>query len=179
MNKIRKTRDREMAKKQLSMKVNRKSAGILLYRVNENIPEVFLIHPGGPFWAKKDEGAWSIPKGEFNDDEDALSAAKREFEEETGTSLSGNFIALTPVMQKAGKQVYAWALESNIDASAIQSNTFKIEWPPKSGRWKSYPEVDKASWFDVEIAKQKINPAQVAFIDELIGKLKESSNQGQ
>ena len=153
------------------MKLVRKSAGILLYRLHKTEPEFFLVHPGGPFWAKKDLGTWSIPKGEFEVDEDLLGAAKREFKEETGTDLSGDFVELTPVLQKAGKQVYAWAVEGNIDASTIQSNTFKIEWPPKSGTWKSYPEVDKAGWFNATVAKEKINPAQVAFIEELMDKL--------
>jgi predicted NUDIX family NTP pyrophosphohydrolase len=152
------------------MKPTRKSAGILLYRIL-NKPEFFLVHPGGPFWAKKDLGAWSIPKGEFDDTEDALEAAKREFKEETGTDISGNFIPLAPITQKAGKQVYAWAVHGDIDAEAIQSNTFKMEWPPKSGQWKSYLEVDKAGWFDIETAKEKINPAQVVLIEELLEKL--------
>jgi predicted NUDIX family NTP pyrophosphohydrolase len=152
------------------MKPTSKSAGILVYRIR-NKPEVFLIHPGGPFWAKKDIGSWSIPKGEFDDNEDALEAAKREFKEETGTGLSGNFISLTPIIQKAGKQVYAWAVQSDIDAETIQSNTFKMEWPPKSGQWKSYPEVDKGAWFDMETAKEKINPAQAVLIEELLEKL--------
>ena len=153
------------------MKNARKSGGILLYRFSQNKLEFFLVHPGGPFWINKDAGAWSIPKGEFDQDENPLDAAKREFKEETGTSLDGNFIALTPIIQKSGKQVYAWAKEDDIDAAGIQSNSFTIEWPPKSGNWKSYPEVDKAAWFDSEMAKEKINPAQVAFIDELIDKL--------
>jgi predicted NUDIX family NTP pyrophosphohydrolase len=150
------------------MKLLRKSAGILLYRFRQQKPEFFLVHPGGPFWTNKDAGAWTIPKGEFNEDEEALAAAIREFEEETATHLSGNFMELTPVTQKAGKQVFAWALEGDINADTIQSNTFKIEWPPKSGRWKSYPEVDRAGWFDEKEAKEKINAAQLAFIDELI-----------
>jgi predicted NUDIX family NTP pyrophosphohydrolase len=152
------------------MKPTRKSAGILLYRILNN-PEFFLVHPGGPFWAKKDLGSWSIPKGEFDDTEDALTAAKREFKEETGTDISGNFIPLIPITQKAGKQVYAWAVQGDIDAEAIQSNTFKMEWPPKSGQWKSYLEVDKAGWFDIKTAKEKINPAQVVLIEELLEKL--------
>ena len=152
------------------MKPTRKSAGILLYRILNN-PEFFLVHPGGPFWAKKDLGSWSIPKGEFDDTEDALTAAKREFKEETGTDISGNFIPLIPITQKAGKQVYAWAVQGDIDAEVIQSNTFKMEWPPKSGQWKSYLEVDKAGWFDIKTAKEKINPAQVVLIEELLEKL--------
>ena len=152
------------------MKQSRKSAGILLYRIL-NKPELFLVHPGGPFWFKKELGAWSIPKGEFEDNEDALEAAKREFKEETGADLSGNFISLNPITQKAGKQVYAWAVQGDIDAATIRSNTFKMEWPPKSGQWKFFPEVDKAGWFDIETAKEKINPAQVSLIEQLAEKL--------
>jgi predicted NUDIX family NTP pyrophosphohydrolase len=154
------------------MKVTRKSAGILLYRITKDEPEFFLVHPGGPFWINKDAGTWSIPKGEYSDNEDALTAAVREFEEETGKKLSGDFIALTPITQKAGKQVHAWAIEGDIDADKIVSNTFKVEWPPKSGKWKSYPEVDKAGWFDTKTAKEKINSAQAGFIDELLDLLK-------
>jgi predicted NUDIX family NTP pyrophosphohydrolase len=154
------------------MKVIRKSAGILLYRYTQARPEFFLVHPGGPFWSNKDAGAWSIPKGEYADDEDPLKAAIREFEEETGNKLSGDFIALTPIIQKAGKQVQAWAIEGNMNAEKITSNTFTVEWPPKSGKWKSYPEVDKAAWFDANTAKEKINPAQLSFINELNSILK-------
>ena len=151
----------------------KKSAGILLYRkINKN-PEVFLVHPGGPFWQKKNLGAWTIPKGELDDEEDALSAAKREFEEETGTSLSGSFHTLTPVKQKSGKVVYAWALEGDLNAEKIVSNTFEIEWPPKSGKKQSFPEIDKAQWFNLADAKQKINSSQANLIDELINILKE------
>ena len=152
----------------------RKSAGILLYRHSSNGLEVFLVHPGGPFWINKDTGAWSIPKGEFDDAEAPLAAALREFTEETGTVLNndGPFLELTPVVQKAGKQVFAWAFKGNIDADTIQCNTFKVEWPYKSGQWKSYPEVDKAGWFSIAEAKEKINAAQLAFIDELILKFK-------
>ncbi len=149
----------------------RKSAGILLYRFNHNVLEVFLVHPGGPFWRGKENGAWSIPKGEFTDGEDPLLAAKREFEEETGKKIAGDFIQLNPVKQKAGKMVYAWAVEGDIDPTAIVSNTFKQEWPYKSGKWTTFPEVDKAEWFSVEIAKDKINPAQVVFIEDLVNKL--------
>lgn len=146
----------------------RKSAGILLFKIKNATLQLFLVHPGGPFWAGKDTGAWSIPKGEFSEEEDALSAAKREFYEETGTAVDGHFIALSPVKQKAGKIVYAWALEGDIDEKNIQSNSFKIEWPYKSGKWQTFPEVDMAGWFNIEEAKQLINMAQVAFIDELV-----------
>ncbi len=150
---------------------SKKSAGILLYRLKDHLFEVMLVHPGGPFWAKKDEGAWSVPKGEFDDSEDALSAAKREMEEETGIKAEGNFIELTPVKQKNGKMVYAWALEKNIDAADIKSNSFEIEWPPKSGKKKSFPEIDRAGWFTTEEAVKKILAAQLPLINELKNKL--------
>ncbi len=144
-----------------------KSAGILLYRlVNEHL-EVFLVHPGGPFFAKKDLGVWTIAKGEFTDEE-PLSAAIREFDEETGKLLEGRFTELVPVKQKSGKIVYAWAIEGNLDERELKSNLFQMEWPPRSGTLKEFPEIDKGAWFDTETAKQKINPAQCAFIDELI-----------
>ncbi|ASU35258.1 NUDIX domain-containing protein [Mucilaginibacter xinganensis] len=144
------------------------SAGILLYRKTSNAVELFLVHPGGPFFKNKDMGVWSIPKGEFLDDEAALTAAKREFEEETGQPVGeGKFIPLTPVKLKSGKRVFAWAMEGNIDHNIITSNFFEIEWPPKSGKKQSFPEVDRAGWFDLEEAKLKINGAQAAFIDEL------------
>ena len=149
----------------------RKSAGILLYRIKDSFPEFFLVHPGGPFWRGKDKAAWSIPKGEFPEDEEPLTAAKREFEEETGKKISGSFIELNPVKQKGGKLVYAWAIEGEIDADKIISNTYKIEWPYKSGKWQTYPEVDKAGWFTVVEAKEKINPAQSALIDDLLSRL--------
>jgi len=149
----------------------KKSAGILLYRLLKNKPEFFLVHPGGPFWTNKDAGAWTIPKGEYDINEEPLAAAIREFSEETGHIISGNFLSLTPIIQKAGKQVDAWALERDIDTTNIRSNSFNIEWPPKSGNWKSYPEIDRAEWFDIKTAKEKINPAQVAFLEELIMKL--------
>ena len=145
----------------------KQSAGILLYRKIEGQLQVFLVHPGGPFFKNKDAGAWSIPKGEFSEDEDALDAAKREFSEETGQVIDGNFIPLKPVTLKSGKKVYAWTVEGDIDHETIFSNLFEIEWPPKSGKKQSFPEIDKAGWFDIETAKIKINVAQVGFIDEL------------
>ncbi len=154
----------------------KKSAGLLLYRCMENTIEFFLVHPGGPFWKNKDIGAWTIPKGELEDEEDALEAAKREFKEETGTIIDGNFITLTPVKQKAGKLVYAWAIQGNIDSEKITSNTFKIQWPPKSGKWVDLPEVDKAGWFSIEESKQKINPAQIPLIDELLELIKNNNH---
>jgi predicted NUDIX family NTP pyrophosphohydrolase len=145
----------------------KKTAGLLLYRIRDSAVEVFLVHPGGPFWAKKDEGAWSIPKGEFADDEQPLSAAKREFQEETGFSMEGNFMALAPLKQRSGKLVYAWTLEGDCDAGAIQSNLFSMEWPPRSGKHQEYPEVDRASWFTLESAKRKIVPGQIGFLEQL------------
>jgi len=149
----------------------KQSAGILLFKIVNKILEIFLVHPGGPFWAKKDEGAWSIPKGEFEDDEEPLIAAKREFEEETGVKISGEFIQLTPIKQKSGKKVYAWAVEGNIDPEKIKSNSFEIEWPPKSGKMKSFPEIDKAAWFNLNDAEEKINSGQLSLIKELEDKL--------
>jgi predicted NUDIX family NTP pyrophosphohydrolase len=149
----------------------RTSAGILLYRRKKNVLQVFLVHPGGPFFTKKDEGAWSVPKGELDEGEDALAAARREFEEETGCRAEGTFIPLSPVTQKNGKIVLAWAMEGDCDADAIRSNTFALEWPPKSGRVRDFPEVDRAGWFTVDEAKKKSNPAQAALVDELLAKL--------
>ena len=147
------------------------SAGILLYRLNKKNVEVLLVHPGGPFWKNKDEGAWSIPKGEYAEDEDALKAAIREFKEETGISVSGDFIPLNTVKLKSGKYVKAWALEKDVDAGSIKSNTFSLEWPPKSGKKIEVPEVDKAEWFDLKKAKEKINAGQVPLLEELSVKL--------
>ncbi|MEP7375734.1 MAG: NUDIX domain-containing protein [Chitinophagaceae bacterium] len=149
----------------------KKSAGILLYRFHNNLTEVLLVHPGGPFWAKKDLGAWSIPKGEFGPGANPLDAAKRELEEETGIKAEGDFIELTPVRQKSGKLIYAWAWEKDIDAAGIRSNSFEIEWPPKSGKKKSFPEIDKAAWFSMDEARKKIVEGQAPLIDELETKL--------
>jgi predicted NUDIX family NTP pyrophosphohydrolase len=150
------------------MHISNQSAGILLYRNINSQLEVFLVHPGGPFFKNKDAGAWSIPKGEFLPDEDPLLAAKREFEEETGQPVIGNdFIKLSPVKLKSGKTVHAWAIEGDIKADTIVSNLFEMEWPPKSGKQASFAEIDRAGWFDVDEAKIKVNPAQVAVIEEL------------
>lgn len=149
----------------------KQSAGLLIYRKNKNFLEVFLVHPGGPFWKNKDEGAWSIPKGELNDNEEPLSASIREFAEETGKTISGRFIKLNPIIQKSGKTVFAWAVEKNIDAGHIVSNDFEMEWPPHSGKFKSFPEIDKAGWFLISEAKEKINAAQVSLLTELEEKL--------
>ncbi len=153
----------------------RKSAGILLYKKEEQNLLFFLVHPGGPFWKDKDAGSWTIPKGEFTDDEGALTAAKREFFEETGQRVAGDFYELKPVKQKAGKMVYAWAVEGDIDADRIVSNSFKIEWPYKSGKWITVPEVDKGGWFTAEEATRKINPAQLSFVDELAARENEKT----
>ena len=149
----------------------RKSAGILLYRKREKQVEVFLVHPGGPFWKGKEDGAWSIPKGEFTDDEDPLLAAQREFKEETGQAVNGRFMELITVQQKSGKLVYAWAIEGDINADTIVSNTFRQEYPYKSGKWITVPEVDKAAWFPLDDARKMINPAQVLLLDDLLQKL--------
>jgi predicted NUDIX family NTP pyrophosphohydrolase len=145
----------------------KKSAGILMFRRRHGIPEVFLVHPGGPFWAKKDLGAWSVPKGEYADEETPLEAAGREFREETGCALSGEFIPLTPRKQPSGKTVTAWAVEGDCDATAIRSNTFTLEWPPKSGKHREFPEVDRAGWFSIAEAKKKILKGQAGFLQEL------------
>jgi predicted NUDIX family NTP pyrophosphohydrolase len=145
----------------------KQSAGILLYRKVDNQLEVFLVHHGGPFFKNKDDGAWSIPKGEFGDNEDALIAARREFLEETGQNIDGEFIKLKPVKLKSGKAVHAWAVEGDINHEVIVSNVFEIEWPPKSGKMASFAEVDRAAWFEPAVAKIKVNPAQIALIDEL------------
>lgn len=150
----------------------RKSAGLLIYRKADAFLEVFLVHPGGPFWRGKDAGAWSIPKGEFTEGEDALEVARREFTEETGQEISGDFIELETVQQKGGKLVFAWAVKGDVDADNVVSNTFKMQYPYKSGNWITVPEVDKAGWFGVEEAKQKINPAQAALLPDLLRKLK-------
>ncbi|MGZ3848173.1 MAG: NUDIX domain-containing protein [Flavisolibacter sp.] len=146
----------------------RQSAGILLYKKKDNHLEFFLVHPGGPFWKQKDKGAWSVPKGEFPENEDPLEAAKREFEEETGTAVSGPFRPLNPVRQKGGKIIYGWALEGDIDAGSIVSNNFTMEWPYKSGKLQSFPEVDRAGWFNENEAREKINPAQAEWIEALV-----------
>lgn len=125
------------------------------------------MHPGGPYWAKKDEGAWSVPKGEFGDDEDPLTAARREFEEETGFTAVGELIPLEPLRQPGGKVVYAWAMRQDLDPSGLKSNTFSLEWPPRSGRQQEFPEVDRAAWFPIESARRKILQGQVGFLAQL------------
>ena len=145
----------------------KKSAGLLVYKRSGSGLRVLLAHPGGPYWAKKDLGAWTIPKGEF-DDEEPLAAARREFAEEIGQSITGDFVALTPCRQKSGKLIYAFAVEADIDPGEAKSNTFEIEWPPRSGRMQSFPEVDRGAWFDLVEARQRIQPGQVPILDELV-----------
>jgi predicted NUDIX family NTP pyrophosphohydrolase len=142
------------------------SAGLLLYRRRGEL-EVFLVHPGGPFWAKKDAGAWSLPKGEFVEGDDPLAAAKREFTEETGFPIDGEFRRLDPLKQRSGKVIHAWAIEADCDASQVRSNLFSIEWPPKSGQMQKFPEVDRAEWFSIPEARKRIIAGQVGFIDQL------------
>ena len=150
----------------------KKSAGILLYRFINDDPEFLLVHPGGPLHVKRDAGAWSIPKGEFDESEDPLTVAKREFHEETGQFVPAlEFQELTPVQQKSGKLVDAWAAEGDLDITDIISNTFRLEWPPRSGKWIDAPEVDRAGWFSFDVALDKINPAQAGLVRELLQKL--------
>jgi predicted NUDIX family NTP pyrophosphohydrolase len=147
----------------------RVSAGLLMYRIQDGKLQVLLAHPGGPFFKNKDVGAWTIPKGEVESDEDLLEAAKREFKEETGVTPTGPFTALTAIQQKGGKIVHAWAFKGDCDPGAIVSNTFRIEWPPRSGRRMDFPEIDRAEFYDVAVASRKIKAAQAALIDELQG----------
>ena len=146
----------------------RVSAGILVYRRTTGVPEVLLVHPGGPFWKNKDEGAWTIPKGEVAEGEEPLATACREFTEEIGQAVpAGALVPLQSIRQRGGKVVHAWAVEGDLDAAAIVSNTFRTEWPPKSGKFVAFPEVDRAGFFDLATARVKINAAQVGFLDEL------------
>lgn len=139
-----------------------------MYRKRGQSVQVLLVHPGGPFWAKKDLGSWSMPKGEFSEDEDALKAARREFEEETGFLPTGQFVRLGAIRQPSGKLIHAWAFEGDLDAKKVKSNTFSVEWPPQSGKQQEFPEVDRAEWFTVETAREKIIKGQVEFLDELL-----------
>ncbi|MFO8010862.1 MAG: NUDIX domain-containing protein [Dehalococcoidia bacterium] len=145
----------------------RYSAGLLMYRIRDAGLEVLLVHPGGPYWARKDEGAWSIPKGEYQAGEDPFEVAKREFQEETGIEPEGNFVELSQVRQPGGKKVTAWAFEGDCDPVAIRSNTFTMEWPPHTGKQVEFPEVDRADWFKTDVARRKIQKGQVNFIDQL------------
>jgi len=142
------------------------SAGLLLYRHRRPL-EVFLVHPGGPYWTKRDLGAWSLPKGEVCEGEDRLDAAKREFEEETGCAIDGEFRSLTPLKQPSGKVIHAWAIEGDCNPAELRSSLFSIKWPPKSGRMQEFPEVDRAAWFDVPEARRRVIAGQVGFIDQL------------
>lgn len=147
------------------------SAGLLCYRYPGQMLEVFLVHPGGPFWEKRDDGAWSIPKGLIEAGEDPLMTAKREFNEETGFVAVGDFIALNTLKQHSGKIVHAWAVQMDLDASRLSSNTFSMEWPKDSGNQNEFPEVDRGEWFTLERARQKIYPGQAAFLDRLLAYL--------
>ena len=144
------------------------SAGVLLYRIRDGELEVLLVHPGGPFWSRKDEGAWSIPKGIFEEDESALEAAKRELKEETGFAVNGNFLDLGAIRQPSRKMLHIWALLSDLDAGRARSNKFAMEWPPKSGVMREFPEIDRAEWFDLAKARRKIQKGQAGFIDRLL-----------
>jgi len=145
----------------------RESAGLLMYRRRGGVIELLLVHPGGPFWKNKDAGAWTIPKGEVGPGEDLLAAAKREFEEELGAAPAGEFVPLGSVKQKGGKVVHAWAVEGELDVAAVKSNTFEMEWPPRSGKRQAFPEVDRAAWFDLATTRGKINAGQAPLIDAL------------
>src|SRR6266404_9710691 len=148
--------------------MSKQSAGILLYRLKNTKCEILLCHPGGPFYKNKDTGIWTIPKGEFENGEEPLMAAKREFKEETGQDINGEFIPLKPVKYKNGKIVYAWAVEGDIETDSIKSNSFPLEWPPKSGKYIDVQEIDKGEWFSIEIAKQKILPALSPLLNDLL-----------
>jgi predicted NUDIX family NTP pyrophosphohydrolase len=156
----------------------KRSAGLLIYRMRPSGPEVLLVHPGGPFWARKDDGVWSIPKGLY-DEEDPLVAAKREFEEETGCKPQGNFVALGSFTQPGGKVITAWAVEGDFDLAKFSSNSFLMEWPPKSGRMKEFPEADRAGWFGPAEALRKILQGQAPIVHALLAKLEASSDAGQ
>jgi predicted NUDIX family NTP pyrophosphohydrolase len=152
----------------------KQSAGLLLFRRRGSSLEVLLVHPGGPLWARKDDGAWSIPKGEVEENEDILAAARREVDEETGARPSGTFISLSPVRQTGGKIVHVWAVESDFDPASLKSNVFEMEWPPKSGSRRSFPEVDRAGWFDLETAGRKILASQAIVLKHLKDRLTET-----
>jgi predicted NUDIX family NTP pyrophosphohydrolase len=148
----------------------KRSAGLLLFRRSTHL-ELFLVHPGGPFWARKDDGAWSLPKGEYSEPENPLEAAKREFQEETGISVDGDFLPLGELRQPGGKLVTAWALEKDVDPTLVKSNLFSMQWPPKSGKTQEFPEIDRAAWFPISQARTKLLKGQLAFINRLMNKL--------
>jgi len=147
--------------------MSKQSAGILLYRKIHKTIEVLLVYPGGPYFSGKEAGNWTVPKGEFTDEEAPLQAAIREMEEETGFRPEGPYTPLSPIKQKSGKIVHCWAMESDLDVTTILSNTFELEWPPKSGKRKTFPEIEKAAWFTLESAKGKINERQIPLLEEL------------
>ncbi|MGC3974824.1 MAG: NUDIX domain-containing protein [Nitrospira sp.] len=149
------------------------SAGIVLYRRSGGRLEVFLVHPGGPFWAKKDAGAWSVPKGEYAEGEDPEAVARREFQEETGCELTGELRPLPPLKQPSGKVISAWAVEGDIDPTDLKSNTFPLEWPPRSGKLQQFPEVDRGAWFDMSTAHEKLLSGQRPFLEQLLRFVKE------
>jgi predicted NUDIX family NTP pyrophosphohydrolase len=152
----------------------RTSAGLLMYRCTGGVPQVLLAHPGGPFWRNKDDGAWTLPKGEYEPTEDPLAAARREFAEETGFDAPGPFLPLGEVKQKSGKRVVAWAFHGDCDPETLCSNSFEVEWPPRSGKRQSFPEIDRAQWFTLDEARVKILPAQRELLDRLEAALKEA-----
>jgi predicted NUDIX family NTP pyrophosphohydrolase len=152
------------------------SVGMLIYRWRENILQVFLVHPGGPFWTNKDAGAWSIPKGVLEPGEDPVEGAQREFHEETGFRVRGRLIPLGAVKAHAGKTIRAWAAEGDYDPGKVKSNLFSMEWPPRSGRQREFPEVDRAAWFGIEEAHEKIHRGQVPLLGELVGILSKNRN---
>lgn len=154
--------------------MSKQSAGLLLFRKVSGHVEVLLVHPGGPYWAKKDEGAWSIPKGEFDPNEDPLQAAKREFAEETGFVPTGQVYPLKPLRQPSGKLIHAWAIQGDFDPAELKSNTFRLEWPPKSGRQQEFPEIDRAAWVSIDEAKRKILGGQAPLLAQLQGFLDDS-----
>ncbi len=151
----------------------KRSAGLLMYRLRDGRPEVFLVHPGGPFFAQRDEGVWSIPKGELEPGEDPLAAAIREFREETGFTARGPFLPLGAIRQKGGKLVEAWAFSGDCDPAALQSNLFEMEWPPGSARTARFPEVDRGAWFDLATARRKIRESQIPLLERLEAALRE------
>lgn len=152
----------------------KQSAGLLVYRRRGASIQVLLVHPGGPFWARRDDGAWSIPKGEFDPGEDPLAAAKREVHEETGLAFDGPFLALPPLKMRSGKVVHVWAVKGDADASAVKSNLFPMEWPPRSGHMREFPEVDRAGWFSIAAARKKLLKGQVPFLDSLRDSLRDA-----
>lgn len=155
------------------------SAGILMYRLRDDGPEILLVHPGGPFWRNKDLGAWSVPKGEVEEGADPLTVAKREFEEETGARPEGELTPIGEIRQKGGKRVVAWALEGDLDPESLESNTFTMEWPPGSGTLAEFPEVDRAAWFDLDEARSRILPSQLPLLERLERNLVEERGENE